>query len=148
MVAATMRPSGDPGQEVAHRMDTTPLPASPLEGAGNGPLENKNLQPTTPHKSTGGRSGGTDRESPVVVMVGIIADSQRLRRRQVEFESAFKRLGDLPERTIQELKSTNLYRGKGHWSPPTPTSPEPTGGSSGPPTPWSASTGRSSGAVA
>jgi hypothetical protein len=56
---------------------------------------------------------GTDGESPVVVMVGIIADSQRLRRTQVEFASAFKRLGDLPKRTIQELKSTNVYRGRG-----------------------------------
>lgn len=58
---------------------------------------------------------GTDGKSPVVVMVGIIADSQRLRRTQVEFESAFETLTSLPERAISELKSTKLYRGTGPW---------------------------------
>lgn len=58
---------------------------------------------------------GTDGDSPVMVMVGIIADSQRLRRTQTEFQAAFDRLGSLPERTIRELKSTSLYRGRGRW---------------------------------
>ena len=58
---------------------------------------------------------GTDGRSPVVVMVGIIADSQRLRRTQEEFNKAFKRLTGIQESTVRELKSTHLYRGTGKW---------------------------------
>lgn len=58
---------------------------------------------------------GTDGTSPVMVMVGIVADSQRLRRTQAEFQATFDRLGSLPEKTIRELKSASLYWGKGRW---------------------------------
>jgi len=58
---------------------------------------------------------GTDGKSPVVVMAGIITDSQRLRRTQQEFDRAFERLAELPEKTVRELKSTQLYRGIRKW---------------------------------
>lgn len=58
---------------------------------------------------------GTDGQSPVVIMVGIVADCQRLRRTQVEFAGVFQRLNRLPRSTVLELKSTHLYRGTGKW---------------------------------
>ena len=58
---------------------------------------------------------GTDGESRVVVMVGIAADTHRLRRTQEELNSFLERLKDIPARYVQELKSTQLYRGRGPW---------------------------------
>ena len=48
-------------------------------------------------------------------MVGIIADCQRLRRTQQEFDKAFERLAELPDKAVRELKSTQLYRGIRNW---------------------------------
>lgn len=59
---------------------------------------------------------GTDGRSPLFVMVGVVADSQRLRRTQLEFENTFAALRDTTAREIPELKSKELYRGNGPWN--------------------------------
>lgn len=58
---------------------------------------------------------GTDGKSPAVVMVGIIADVARIHRTRSEFQAIYKRLQGLPDGTIRELKSTELYRGRKRW---------------------------------
>lgn len=56
---------------------------------------------------------GTDGKSPTVVMVGLIADAARIHRTRSEFRAIYERWEGLPDGTIRELKSTQLYRGKG-----------------------------------
>ena len=58
---------------------------------------------------------GTDGQSPLIVMVGVIADSQRLQRTRTEFGSAMARLDQGPRHAIRELKSSELYKGRGPW---------------------------------
>lgn len=58
---------------------------------------------------------GTDGKSPVLVMVGVVADTSRLSRTQEEFEALFDELGDLATKTLTELKSTEIYRGRRSW---------------------------------
>lgn len=58
---------------------------------------------------------GTDGLSPALVMVGVIADSQRLHRTRTDFADTFQRLGDVAVRDLRELKSNELYRGIGPW---------------------------------
>jgi hypothetical protein len=58
---------------------------------------------------------GFDGESPVLVMVGIIADSQRLHRTRTDFADTFAKLGDVTAGRLRELKSRDLYRGLGAW---------------------------------
>jgi hypothetical protein len=58
---------------------------------------------------------GTDGRSPVVVMVGIIVDGQRLRRTRADFLDVFTRMGELSEKSFRELKAVDLYRGNGPW---------------------------------
>lgn len=58
---------------------------------------------------------GTDGQSPVVVMVGVIADSKRLHRTRTDFADTFARLGDIAPRDLRELKSNELYRRLGPW---------------------------------
>lgn len=58
---------------------------------------------------------GTDGKSPVIVMVGIVADSQRLSRTQAEFASMFASLDEVALRNLRELKAVDLHRGKGAW---------------------------------
>ena len=58
---------------------------------------------------------GTDGQSPLIVMVGVIADSQRLHRTRTEFEAVMERLDQVSRRAIRELKSSELYKGNGPW---------------------------------
>ena len=53
---------------------------------------------------------GTDGISPVLVMVGVIADGQRLPKTQSELAAIFGSLGNLSAKTLRELKSTQLSR--------------------------------------
>lgn len=59
---------------------------------------------------------GTDGESPLVVFVGVIADVKRVHRTRTEFEELFEKLTDLPEKSISEVKGSNLYYGRGRWA--------------------------------
>jgi hypothetical protein len=56
---------------------------------------------------------GTDGQSQLVVMVGIVADSQRLHRTQTDFADTFAKLGEATVKELRELKSVDLYRGHG-----------------------------------
>lgn len=58
---------------------------------------------------------GTDGRSHILVMVGIIADGQRLHRTHTEFAEIFDRLSGVAVRDLRELKSSELYRGLGPW---------------------------------
>ena len=58
---------------------------------------------------------GTDGQSPVVVMVGVVADGKRLNRTRTDFADTSARLGDVALRDLRELKSNELYRGLGPW---------------------------------
>ncbi len=58
---------------------------------------------------------GTDGKSPVVVFVGVIADVMRVRKTRAEFAQLFQNLTDIPEKSISELKGSNLYYGNGRW---------------------------------
>lgn len=58
---------------------------------------------------------GTDGQSRLVVMVGIVADSRRLHRTQTDFADTFARLGEGTVKELRELKSVELYRGHGPW---------------------------------
>ena len=58
---------------------------------------------------------GTDGNSPLVVFVGVIADVARVHRTRAEFEQLFQDLTELPDKSISELKGSNLYYGKGRW---------------------------------
>ena len=58
---------------------------------------------------------GTDGQSPLIVMVGVIADSQRLHRTRTEFEAVMEGLGHVSRSAIRELKSSDLYKGNGPW---------------------------------
>lgn len=58
---------------------------------------------------------GTDGKSPLVVMVGVIADSQRLHRTRTEFSAVMDQLDEVPASAIRELKSSELYKGNGPW---------------------------------
>lgn len=58
---------------------------------------------------------GTDGQSPALVFVGVIADIARVHRTGAEFEKLFEDLTDLPEKSITEVKGSNLYYGKGRW---------------------------------
>lgn len=58
---------------------------------------------------------GTDGISPVVVMVGVLADMARVGRTKTEFGATFADLGDQTTKALYELKSTDLYRGKNSW---------------------------------
>jgi hypothetical protein len=58
---------------------------------------------------------GTDGNSPAIVMAGIIADGNRLRRTQLEFAQAFDQLGDIADKAIRELKASDLYGGNRAW---------------------------------
>ena len=58
---------------------------------------------------------GTDGQSPLIVMVGVIADSQRLHRTRTEFGAVMARLDQGSRHAIRELKSSELYKGRGPW---------------------------------
>ena len=58
---------------------------------------------------------GIDGQSPLIVMVGVIADSQRLHRTRTEFAAVMERLDQVSRRAVRELKSSELYRGNGPW---------------------------------
>lgn len=58
---------------------------------------------------------GTDGRSPVMVMVGVIADVARVHRTRLEFEKLFRDLAELPDRAIAEIKGSDLYYGNGRW---------------------------------
>lgn len=58
---------------------------------------------------------GTDGKSPVIVMAGVIADGQRLRRTQEDFLAAFQKMGKISPKALRELKGVDLYRGNGEW---------------------------------
>lgn len=58
---------------------------------------------------------GTDGNSLVIVMAGIIVDSQRLQRTRTDFAETFAELGEVAIRELRELKSNELYRGRGPW---------------------------------
>lgn len=58
---------------------------------------------------------GTDGRSPVVVMVGVIADAHRIGRTRDEFADAFARLSEVSREGLRELKSDDLYGGRGVW---------------------------------
>lgn len=49
------------------------------------------------------------------MMVGVIADSQRLRRTRSEFEAVMNDLDQDSRSAIRELKSSELYKGRGSW---------------------------------
>lgn len=57
---------------------------------------------------------GIDGKAPVVVMVGVVANSSRLARTQEEFAGIF---ADLQERAanLREIKSVELLKGTGKW---------------------------------
>lgn len=59
---------------------------------------------------------GTDGMSPLVVMVGVIADSHRVHRTRTEFTNELQELGDGLDRELRELKSNELYKGRGPWA--------------------------------
>ncbi len=58
---------------------------------------------------------GTDGRSPLIVMVGVIADSQRLNRTRTEFAAVLETLDQVPPTALRELKSSDLYKGNGPW---------------------------------
>lgn len=58
---------------------------------------------------------GIDGKSPVLVMVGIVVNDERLGRTQEEFASIFANLGASVTGTLRELKSADLLVGKGVW---------------------------------
>lgn len=58
---------------------------------------------------------GTDGDSPLLVMVGILADGSRLRRTAEDFDGLYADLAAIPDREVRELKTAHLYRGKKAW---------------------------------
>lgn len=58
---------------------------------------------------------GTDGESPVMVMAGIVADSGRVGRTQTELEAILSNLGEMANGYMRELKSRHLLAGTGAW---------------------------------
>lgn len=59
---------------------------------------------------------GTDGRSSLVVFVGVIADVARVHRTRREFEELFRNLAEIPDKTIAELKGSNIYYGNGRWN--------------------------------
>ncbi len=59
---------------------------------------------------------GTDGRSPLVVFVGVVADVARVHRTRREFEELFRNLAKIPDRTVAELKGSNIYYGNGRWN--------------------------------
>lgn len=58
---------------------------------------------------------GTDGKSPLVVFVGVIADVARVHRTRNEFEQLFGDITGIPDRSVSEVKGSNLYYGNGPW---------------------------------
>lgn len=58
---------------------------------------------------------GTDGSSPLVVMVGIVANGERLGRTQAEIDAILANLGEVAIGYMSELKSKNLLAGTGAW---------------------------------
>jgi len=49
-------------------------------------------------------------------MVGVLVDTLRLSRTRTEFSKLFQQLGEQSAKTLDELKSSQLYKGRGSWS--------------------------------
>ncbi|MGH9426070.1 MAG: DUF3800 domain-containing protein [Terriglobia bacterium] len=58
---------------------------------------------------------GVGEGEPVFVMVGIVADSQRLNRTREEFSAIFSRIQRLFPEALRELKSTRIFYGRDRW---------------------------------
>ena len=58
---------------------------------------------------------GTDGNSQVIIMVGVVADMARVGRTKTEFGAIFTDLSDQTTKGLRELKSTDLYRGRNSW---------------------------------
>lgn len=57
---------------------------------------------------------GTDDKSPVLIMAGIVADTQRIRRTAEDFSRLLDGAADAAP-ALKELKGVDLYRGNGPW---------------------------------
>lgn len=58
---------------------------------------------------------GVGEDEPVFVMVGIVADSQRLNRTREEFSAIFSRIQRFFPEALRELKSTKIFYGRDRW---------------------------------
>jgi hypothetical protein len=58
---------------------------------------------------------GIDGDCPVVVMAAIVVNSERLTRTQEEFAGIFEHLGSSGTGNLKELKSKDLFAGRGFW---------------------------------
>ena len=56
-----------------------------------------------------------DRGENVQVMVGIVADAQRLNRSRLEFSEIFKLVEDVFPEALKELKGSRIFYGRGGW---------------------------------
>jgi len=56
---------------------------------------------------------GIDGVSPLMVMVGIVVNDERLNRTQGEFAAIFENLGELVSGTLKELKYSDMLAGAG-----------------------------------
>ena len=59
---------------------------------------------------------GTDGASPLMVMIGVVVNDERLNRTQDEFAGIFSQLDDVATGTLKELKSKDLFAGNRAWS--------------------------------
>lgn len=58
---------------------------------------------------------GIDPASPAMIMVGVVANSDRLTRTQEELSAIFRTLGGITTGHLKELKSKTLFSGTGVW---------------------------------
>ncbi len=58
---------------------------------------------------------GIDGVSPLMVMVGIVVNDERLNGTQGEFAAIFENRGELVTGTLEELKSSDMLAGTGAW---------------------------------
>jgi len=58
---------------------------------------------------------GIDGVSPLMVMVGVVVNDERLNRTQGDFAAIFENLGELVIGTLKELKSSDMLAGSGAW---------------------------------
>ena len=58
---------------------------------------------------------GIDGVSPLMVMVGVVVNDERLNRTQGEFAAIFENLGEMVTGTLKELKSSDMLAGSGAW---------------------------------
>ncbi len=59
---------------------------------------------------------GIDGVSPLMVMVGVVVNDERLNRTQGEFAAIFENLGEMVTGTLKELKSSDMLAGSGAWT--------------------------------